>query len=182
MKTFIIFLFTSLAWIVWFNITPYRNVQPVITNVPPAITYTQDPTLLGVLASVGATDISKLNIFYKELDNQDYRGFYSGNTIQIKPGLDTEQEKRTVSHEYLHYIWYKVLTFDKTTELSSKVIELYIHDIDMQKRVSAYTDRNMLNTSELFSIYCTESSDSYSNILTDDCNKYINRWSLTLTR
>lgn len=181
MKTFIIFLFTSLLWIVWFNITPYRNVQPVISSVPPAITYTQDPTLLGVLASVGATDISKLNIFYKELDNQDYRGFYSGDTIQIKPGLDTEQEKRTVSHEYLHYIWYSMAQ-SKIKELTSKLIVLYSNDNGQKYRLQNYIDINSLSPTELFSIYCTESSDSYLEPILSDCNSYINRNSLTFLR
>lgn len=153
---------------------PTPNQEVVTKTVERKVA--QDPHLLTVLKSVGATHTSRLNLSYlttKEVEGQ--RGAYNGNTVQVAQGLEPEQEKTTLTHEYLHYIWSKVMTVDDRIELDDKLQALLANDLAMQKRVEPYVKIDRLNNSELFSIYCTESTDSYMLSIVEDCNKYIDR-------
>lgn len=160
---------------------PTPNQEVVTKTVEQKVT--QDPHLLAVLKSVGATHTSRLNLSYlttKEVEGQ--RGAYNGNTVQVAQGLEPEQEKRTLAHEYLHYIWSKVMTASKRVDLNEKLETLLANDAAMQERIKRYIEIDKLNNSELFSIYCTESTDSYILPILDECNKYIDRSKLVLTR
>lgn len=136
----------------------------------------QEPHLLQLLQSVGATRIEDLTLTYISEKKYDIQlGEYFGSTIQVAQGLTIEQETRTLAHEYLHYVWYKVMTVNDRIELNDKLQVLLANDPAMQKRVEPYVKIDRLNNSELFSIYCTESTDSYMLSIVEDCNKYIDR-------
>ena len=74
------------------------------------------------------------------------------------------------------------MTASKRVDLNEKLEVLLANDPAMQKRVEPYVKIDRLNNSELFSIYCTESTDSYILPILDECNKYIDRSKLVLTR
>ena len=157
---------------------------PLFTVLPPKVNNVpiyNDVSLQDKLKSVGAIYADKLILQYADTDNE-WRGEYGNGFIIMKEGVREDRELATLAHEYLHYIWLEVMTEDKRVELSGKLEALYAQDKDMQKRMQVYKDRGLLSPTELFSIYCTESTDSYMLTIVDECNKYIDRSKLVLTR
>ncbi|MNU11891.1 hypothetical protein D3C72_2601010 [compost metagenome] len=60
---------------------------------------------------------------------------------------------------------------------------MYGNDELMQRQVESYADTQTLQPTELFSYYCTGSSDTYlSSYVLSECNKYINRSALQFAR
>lgn len=155
------------------------DVEVVVKKESPV----QEPHLRQLLQSVGATQLEDLTLVYLDEKKYDIQlGEYNGTTVEVAQGLTPDKELRTVAHEYLHYVWYKIMTTDKRIELNGKLQTLLANDAGMQKRVAPYVKIDRLNNSELFSIYCTESTDSYMLSIVDECNKYIDRSKLVLTR
>jgi hypothetical protein len=181
MKKFIIALFIMTCSVGVFDVLFYSNSpQPLIVQEYPKTTI--DPSLQPLVKELGINPYG-LDIQYGTFAKDTQNGEYDGNrSIKVVKG-DTKQY---LAHEYLHYIWNnKALNKD---ELSNSLNEMYNSDIGMQYRMKGYVDSNILPntpqfTSELHSIYCTESSDQYLNqIILNDCNKWINRNSLTFER
>lgn len=158
----------------------------------------QEPQLMSVLSSVGgeATKLDNVSITY--VDNypngfegqsgeyapfNDYDGNFSHGTITIKKGLDANEEKVLVAHEYLHHIWETQIDDKTLHDLTSQLMTLYGKDSDFQNRVTTYSDTNMLLPTELFAYYCTESSDQYlSQYVLEQCNRHIKRGALKFAR
>lgn len=158
----------------------------------------QDSQLMNVVSAIGGDPAKLNNVSVNYVDGypngfegqsgeytpyDDYDGNFSHGTITIKKGLDANEEKVLVAHEYLHHIW-ETQTDDKSLhDLTSQLMTLYGKDSDFQNRVTTYSDTNMLLPTELFAYYCTESSDQYlSKYVLDECNKYINRAVLRFAR
>lgn len=111
------------------------------------------------------------------------KGGFSYGTMTIKQGLDTEEEKSVIAHEYLHHIWETELDTQTLHDLTSQLMTLYGKDEWLKARVATYSDTNMLMPTELFAFYCTESSDPYlTPYVVEKCNTYVNRSSLQLIR
>jgi len=157
------------------------TIKPAAKNVyvPPI----QDPGLLSELQSLKATHISDIELRYDDPNAvATQKGSYKNKVLTVESSVSDEEEIRTLAHEYLHHVWYTVMTFKEHVNLSDRLTILLANDKDMQTRVSPYTETRTLNASELFSIYCTESTDSYMLSIVDECNKYIDRSKLVLTR
>ncbi len=142
-----------------------------------------DGQLIPILEDVAIGTTDELSIIYDDtLEYSDAKAVYSSLTIYVKPGIDLEKSKVVIAHEYLHYVWYEMMTEGQRSTVTSKVIGLYAKDIATQTRTIPYQNTNTLLPTELFSIYCTESSDKYIATILDDCSKYIDRSKLVLVR
>jgi hypothetical protein len=156
-----------------------------------------DPEIIAVLQQIGATHIEAIDERYVDGYNEkltDQLGKYQAyinlttgdflyGTLTVKRGQDKNQERDMIAHEYLHHVWFAL--FDEPTKqnLTSHLITLYGKDLWMQDRVKDYSDNGILQPTELFSYYCTESSDDYlTTYIKDTCNAYINRSALTMLR
>ena len=158
----------------------------------------QEAQLMRVIIAVGGdpTKLSNVSVSYVDdykggfegksgeyVPNNDHNGDSSFGAITVKRGLDSEAEKVMVAHEYLHHIWETQIDPATLHDLTSQLMTLYGKDVYFQSRVTTYSDTNMLLPTELFAYYCTESSDQYlSQYVLGQCNKYINRGVLRLTR
>jgi hypothetical protein len=119
---------------------------------------------------------------YKSYINPTDGKFLYGEML-IKRGQDPSMERTMVAHEYLHHIWYSSIDEKIKSRLESDLISTYGNDPAIRERTSSYTRAQNLKSTELFSYYCTESSDDYlSGFILEQCNKYINRASLQLLR
>lgn len=142
----------------------------------------QNAFLLEALLSTGVKNTEEISLVLHESLPNDARGYYGVKTISIKAGLDYEQTRRTVTHEYLHYIWYEVMTDEERLALSDKVLQAYSRDEEMKPRVAGYIAAGDLTSTELFSIYCTEVNDQIIASFVDECNKYFDRSTIQLLR
>lgn len=171
---------TVLGALAYLNATqvtlPTYSVTQVVQEAPE-----QNTELLSILQSVGAEYTSDLSIVYGELP-YNARGSYVDSTITIGQIDDPAQKNRTIAHEYLHHVWYTVMTDADIEKLTIKLKALVVNDSAMQKRIQRYVEYGVFNDSELFSIYCTESSDRYILTVVEECGKYIDRSKLVLTR
>lgn len=159
---------------------------------------THDPHIVDVLHQIGATDIDLIDERYAPSYNDpdysekwgEYQAFVNQATQQfaygkltVLQGLDPEQEKISVAHEYLHHVWFKLLDVQAKDNLTAQLIGMYGNDPVIRDRVKEYVAAGNLYPTELFSYYCTESSNGYlTQYVLDTCNKYINRSVLRLAR
>lgn len=171
--------------------------SPSVAEVakPPA---KQDKQLMRVVSVIGGdaeklkdVSVSYVNDYKNGFEGQsgeyvpytDQEGNFSYGTITVKKGLNSEEEKVLVAHEYLHHIWETQIDPKTLHDLTSQLMTLYGKDDSFQNRVTTYSDTNMLLPTELFAYYCTESSDQYlSQYVLNQCNKYINRNVLQFAR
>jgi hypothetical protein len=171
------------------------NVQQTSALLKPHLE--SDVTINASLAKVGATDTKWVETKFvagyddKVLDGQagEYKAFidtvgnWSYGVLTIKQGTTGNVLDTLVAHEYLHHIWFKTLDSETKTKLTSDLISLYGKDPVMQELVKSYAEKQTLQPTELFSYYCTETSDSLlTPYIVSECNKYINRGTLQLTR
>lgn len=174
-------------WGFMVNSTPTDKPVDAVSVAPKAIVK-QDPQLLALLVSLGATHTDDLNLAYEGITNEKYRGEYlhtdehENGSIRIRTGLDKNQETSALAHEYLHHVWYKVMPDADRNKLWPQLNIMLENDADMKHRTTSYADTNKLSATELFSIYCTESSDGYISPIVDECNKYIDRSKLVFSR
>lgn len=156
-----------------------------------------DATINAALAGVGATDLkwvetkfvpeySKDGIADQAGEYQafiDTAGNWSYGVLTVKQGETGNELNTVVAHEYLHHIWFKTLDNPTKEKLTSDLITIYGKDATMQERVKSYSDKQILQPTELFSYYCTEVSDSLlTPYIVSECNKYINRSVLKFAR
>lgn len=156
----------------------------------------QDPQLLNILESVGVdtSDLNNLSIVYidsyqdETMDGEyepitDDNNVFLHGKITVKRGQGPEVEKATVAHEYLHYIWDASIDVATQEELTSQLITLYGKDTQFQDDIIDYSESNSLLPTELFSFYCTESSDEFlTEFIINQCNEYIDRSTLEFLR
>jgi len=159
---------------------------------------TQDAHLMQVVATVGGDTARLKDVSVKYVanyengfknqageyaSNDDSKGNFSYGVMTVKQGLDLEEEKLVVAHEYLHHVWEAELDPVTLHDLTSQLMTLYGKDGWFKTRVATYSDTNMLLPTELFAFYCTESSDQYlTPYVIGECNKYINRDTLRFIR
>ncbi len=185
---------------VWVGIFATGLTMAFITKNPDAIKppVEQNAQLMRVVSAVGADPLKLKDVSVKYVpdykdgfENQageyspyeDSNGDFSYGVITIKEGLDAEEEKRLVAHEYLHHIWEAEIDPTSQHDLTSQLMTLYGKDEWFKTRVATYSDTNMLIPTELFAFYCTESSDKYlTTYVVEECNKYINRDTLRFLR
>lgn len=155
----------------------------------------QNPQLLAVAKQVGAKHTNDMGMRYVENypdpkrlgEYQQYLyddDSHSHGKMTVRKGISGNELKSTVAHEYLHHVWFSRLDQETKDRLTSDLITMYGKDPFMQQRADGhYSQRGMLAPTELFSFYCTESSDYYLTQFTlRQCNKYINRGELTMVR
>lgn len=190
---------TILGVYIWLGVLFAGCIMASLTQRPDAIKppVSQDQQLMAILESVGGNkDLMKdVSISYVDgyKDNKrageyqyvlDNDGKFSYGSITVKRGQDPAYEKVVVAHEYLHHMWESQLDDQAKHALTSQLITLYGKDDWMKnQRVASYSDQNILEPTELYAFYCSESSDRYLSpeILTE-CGKYINRSTLAFIR
>lgn len=171
------------------------DAQTASSIVAPPLEH--DPAIVAILQQVGAKHIDAIDERYVDGYSEklsDQLGKYEAyinpttgdflyGTLTVKRGQDKNEEKTMIAHEYLHHVWFVLLDEPTKQNLTSHLITLYGKDVWMQDRVRDYSDNGILQPTELFSYYCTESSDSYlTTYVKDTCNAYINRASLLMVR
>lgn len=182
----------------WLGIILTGSFMVLITNNPglakPPVS--RDAKLMNIVYAVGGKEALLNDVSIKYVDgyeNENQEGGYQPvldendkfayGTITIKKGLDSNNEKISVAHEYLHHIWETGLDYQTQHNLTSQLMTLYGNDEWMKNRTDFYSDTSMLLPTELFSFYCTEVGDQYlSEYVLNQCNTYINRSTLTFTR
>ena len=182
MKVFyIISVLLILLGIGW-NTVPHKNTVVEIPVYPKTQVQAELQPLIRKLGiNPYGLDIHYVDSYPIENQQANFDNIRTITLLRDAPNIEKE-----LAHEYLHYIWNnKVLNKD---ELSNFLNELYNSDPGMQYRMKVYTKQNILPntdqfTNELHSIYCTESSDAYlTQVIITECNKWINRNSLTFSR
>lgn len=173
-----------------------KNEQPAPAPVTPTkkpYVYKpeQDKHLRSVLLAVAEDDTFAKTIAIKysndleDLERGVSTEIFDKNKVNhpqlyIAPGLGATQERTTVAHEYLHVAYGKAPNQDAVI---ADLNALYANDAYMQQRMAAYVARGIFSPTELFSVYCTESSDSYlTATVLRACNTLIDRSSLTFSR
>ena len=172
-----------------------QNTQVAGSIIVPELI--RDPTIDSALEKIGAShsETVKFSTEYvpgyevqgKEGEYQIYinpaTGRYMYGKMTIKSGLDANNTLSTIAHEYLHHVWYAVLDEPTKLKLTSDLITMYGNDSPVKSRAKGYTDTQRLQPTELFSIYCTESTDSYlTEYVRSECEKYINRNAFLMLR
>jgi len=161
----------------------YEVVKTAYVPVPivQSVQYKQDPELIEVLYSLGA-EHTNFSLAYNDELPFGATGRYSAEGLEVARVNDPEKLKRLLAHEYLHHVWYSHTTPEKKRELENELFSIYKNDPATQNRMIRYIELDLLSATELFSIYCTEVNDSYILSIVDECNKYIDRSTLTLLR
>lgn len=84
----------------------------------------------------------------------------------------------TISHEYLHYVWYRD-NLESDKQLVDELTGFYRRSRELQDRMANYQEKE---PTEFFSYGCTEWSDRYlTPYIVSQCNKYITRSVLRMT-
>ncbi len=110
-------------------------------------------------------------------------GAYLYGKMTILKGHASNEQLSTVAHEYLHHVWYAILDEPTKVRITSDLITMYGNDSPAKVRAQWYSDSQSLQPTELFSIYCTESTDQYlTDFVRDQCNRYINRSAFYMQR
>lgn len=149
----------------------------------------QPEDLLKIADEIGLKHIRKVNLAYMEPNSNGFVGQYhqgvgaqhggsdkDGRIIRIARGMDREDLKVFLAHEYLHYIWLNSATMQSDQTLEERLMSMYAHNWQLQERVANYAKRGRLSLTELFSYTCTEFSDKYMDkYVLSQCNKWIDR-------
>ncbi len=172
-----------------------QNTEIVSTPIVPPLS--RDASIDAILSTVGASadQISKFSTAYvNSYDTAgkqgEYKPYINATTgkflygkMTILSGVDANQTKADVAHEYLHHVWYAILDEPTKTKLTSDLITMYGNDSPARVRAKWYSDKQILQPTELFSIYCTESTDGYlTDYVRGECEKYINRNAFLMLR
>jgi hypothetical protein len=98
-------------------------------------------------------------------------GQYAYSTIYATTNLKSNLKlKSTMAHEYLHYVWERKFDEKLKYQLTSSLISAYGKDAYMQNRVKNYIANGILEPTELFAYYCTETPDAFvPKIVLDNC-------------
>lgn len=164
-----------------------------------AMTRTGQPEeLLKIADEIGLKHIRKTNLRYGsqaeiERDTEGFayayyvNGDYGGNNRYITIPKNWKERggisklKRTLAHEYLHYIWANSAKMQSDPKLEAGLLRGYATSSDMQKRVAGYVENNNLLLTELFSFSCTEFSDEkIDEDVLNWCNKWVDRSKLDI--
>jgi len=189
---FVIIITALLGGFYWY-ITESISINTNPTEVVSNTIVEQNPVLLERLKTIGAEYTDKINLIYladmNDIPGTDQPirdtiiGMYvhtiNEDTIYVKIGAMPDREIITIAHEYLHYIWNRVLSQTEQDTIMSTSQSLIDQDwylsgyMDFRKSHNTYSDR------EIFPVICTERPDQYISAMVDTCNKYIDRSKLT---
>ncbi len=169
---------------VYFTASLVQAPQPVVVEQPvKKEVKPQDPQLVDILERSGVTVPESVGLAYVDsFEQETARGRYLNGDVMVKKGLAPDVEQRVVVHEYLHYVWFRVMSEEQKLALSDKLLNTFTDDPAMQERLYRYTELDILTNTELFSFYCTEVNDQFIASFVDECNKYFDRSTLTLLR
>ncbi len=194
----IIFIFSYIISYTNSQLSTAGNEQVASAFTVP--TLARNENIDSILRSIGASDDEIIKFSTKYVNDFDTKiindqlglyqtyinvtdGTFLYGEMHIKSGQDPSQERTMIAHEYLHHIWYAALDAETKSKLESDLISIYGNDPAIRTRTVSYTSAQTLKPTELFSYYCTESSDGYlTAYILEQCNKYINRSSLHLAR
>lgn len=189
----IVILIGFVLWGIFYLISPAPEAKNPVKPVIKEQTYVpeQDGTLLQEMLVVANDDEFAKTVSIKY--STDLNSYEDGATIRtfdekknahpqilVRAGLSSDQQRRTVAHEYLHAAFTRIPNQDSVI---AEVESLYANDGYMRQRMASYISGGRLNSSELFSVYCTESSDAYLTVaVVTACNQMIDRSTLVFVR
>ncbi len=173
-----------------------RTDADLLPTSEPSVSLEQDPELRVFLQNIGAQYLQNLQFTYVNgygdggdtdgeyeefyYDDDEAEGFDYG-VMTVRRGLGAEENLRTIAHEYLHHVWYAKLTPQIRETLTTHLNNMYANDDYMQEYAEHYRDSGGMIPTELFSFYCTESSDAnFVAYVLDQCNRFINRSALVM--
>ena len=170
------------------NVQFIKHKEPVVSitiasSKKPKTVY-QDLYLLPLLQKIALKGYSDINIefsdsFYNENTIGTY--LYSTNTIKIKSNLPYDYQVEVIAHEYIHYVWARIMTQSEIKTVSNLIDSIdYQNYTDLNDRLINYSNSDRLNPIEIFPIFCSELPDYRIPSLYQECSKYIDRSFLPL--
>lgn len=162
-----------------------------------------DPAMVALAKEAGITDIKKVSLlpaapsadklevsFARELPEGE-RGTYRGpirsegvvwekadGVIQIVDTGDHAAMRRTLAHEYMHYVWANRKPANEKQQLTTELTRLYDAYPPLQEIMRDwYIPRDgKVKTTELYAYFCTSIADAHlTPDLIADCNRYVSR-------
>lgn len=185
---FLISLYAS--FVAGFNIP--RQPTTGTSNLVAVTPTMQDPSIKAVANQIGA-DISQINLKYTQFTNANERAYFSyvtkgkdvTYTIEVRPGMDPNQTRKSFAHEYYHYVW---KSHPESNTVKGALSGMYAADPVMKQRMTPYIDSGLSPytdefTNELFAIYCTEVyTPTLEPSVAQECTKWENLGSITTDR
>lgn len=179
------------------NTTNMDNPNSQVAGTVIAPSLMRDADIDQALHQVGATDAKIAKFSTEYVDSYAAEGQWGLYQTYINPttgkflygkmtilkGLNQNDYLSSVAHEYLHHVWFALMDEPTKTKLTSDLIAMYGNDSPVRSRAKWYSDEQKLQPTELFSIYCTESTDGYlTGYVRSECEKYINRNAFLMLR
>ena len=157
--------------------------EPVASKLIVGTNRHKDPELIKLAKQAGIKqDLTYEPVSMYYVDSYDDSLWTQGRYINYKKAItilkNSVDQFTTISHEYLHYVWYRD-NLESDKRLVNELTGFYHESRDLQDRMSNYQEKE---PTEFFSYGCTEWSDRYlTPYIVSQCNKYITRSALRMT-
>ena len=157
--------------------------EPVASKLIVGANRHKDPELIKLAKQAGIKqDLTYEPVSMYYVDSYDDSVWTQGRYINYKKAItilkNSVDQFTTISHEYLHYVWYRD-NLESDKRLVDELTGFYRRSRELQDRMSSYQEKE---PTEFFSYGCTEWSDRYlTPYIVSQCNKYITRSVLRMT-
>lgn len=157
--------------------------EPVASKLIVGTNRHKDPELIKLAKQAGIKqDLTYEPVSMYYVDSYDDSLWTQGRYINYKKAItilkNSVDQFTTISHEYLHYVWYRD-NLESDKRLVDELTGFYHRSRELQDRMANYQEKE---PTEFFSYGCTEWSDRYlTPYIVSQCNKYITRSVLRMT-
>ena len=157
--------------------------EPVASKLIVGTNRHKDPELIKLAKQAGIKqDLTYEPVSMYYVDSYDDSLWTQGRYINYKKAItilkNSVDQFTTISHEYLHYVWYRD-NLESDERLVDELTGFYHRSRELQDRMANYQEKE---PTEFFSYGCTEWSDRYlTPYIVSQCNKYITRSALRMT-
>lgn len=157
--------------------------EPVASKLIVGTNRHKDPELIKLAKQAGIKqDLTYEPVSMYYVDSYDDSLWTQGRYINYKKAItilkNSVDQFTTISHEYLHYVWYRD-NLESDERLVDELTGFYHRSRELQDRMANYQEKE---PTEFFSYGCTEWSDRYlTPYIVSQCNKYITRSVLRMT-
>ena len=157
--------------------------EPVASKLIVGTNRHKDSELIKLAKQAGIKqDLTYEPVSMYYVDSYDDSLWTQGRYINYKKAItilkNSVDQFTTISHEYLHYVWYRD-NLESDERLVDELTGFYHRSRELQDRMANYQEKE---PTEFFSYGCTEWSDRYlTPYIVSQCNKYITRSALRMT-
>nr|DAF55727.1 MAG TPA: hypothetical protein [Siphoviridae sp. ctAkS7] len=157
--------------------------EPVTSKLIVGTNRHKDPELIKLAKQAGIKqDLTYEPVSMYYVDSYDDSVWTQGEYSAFKKAITIKKDAvypfTTISHEYLHHVWYRD-NLESDKRLVDELTGFYRRSRELQDRMSSYQEKE---PTEFFSYGCTEWSDRYlTPYIVSQCNKYITRSVLRMT-